>query len=104
MEAVQAERLAQEEQDFSSPVVLTGHQANIKRVPVAAGSTALGMSWLPAPPRFSLPMKFYKHYTSVPNTPEIAQVNSAWINFILGPCSRERTYSRREHGSHQRRR
>jgi hypothetical protein len=77
MEAVQAERLAQEEQDPSTPVALQGHRATIKRVPVAAGSTAIGMSWLPAPPRFSLPMKFYKHYTSVPNTPETDQVKNS---------------------------
>ncbi|KAJ3087662.1 hypothetical protein HK102_010563 [Quaeritorhiza haematococci] len=46
-----------------------GHSIPLEPLGLASGSVALGMGWTPAPPRLSLPLKFYRHLQSIPPTP-----------------------------------
>ncbi|TPX57920.1 hypothetical protein PhCBS80983_g03493 [Powellomyces hirtus] len=58
------------DEQIGQSLQLTGRIMPIERIPVAAGSMVLGMSWTPAQPTLSSPARAYGHLRSVPVTPQ----------------------------------
>ncbi|KAJ3354247.1 cytochrome c oxidase subunit 1 [Entophlyctis luteolus] len=55
--------------DEPSGLCIQGKSVPIAHLDIGAASVGLGLSWSPAPPKLSLPMKLYKHFHSLPGTP-----------------------------------
>ncbi|KAJ3184569.1 cytochrome c oxidase subunit 1 [Geranomyces variabilis] len=60
------------DQYVAAPILLTGRTMPIDRIPIAIGSVALGMSWTPAQPSLSSPLRSHGAGRSIPATAEKA--------------------------------
>ncbi|KAJ3009221.1 UNVERIFIED_CONTAM: cytochrome c oxidase subunit 1, partial [Siphonaria sp. JEL0065] len=59
---------------------IKGKSLQIVPLNIGAGSVGLGLSWSPAPPKLSLPLKVYQHLHSLPETPRSVSRQSKGIS------------------------